>query len=409
MPRQNLRHNPLPSIFLRPIPARRALSAYESAQVNARLLRARAKIRHHQRTMRILGAWSPLFKLTTKRQRARAKVMQQVRQQRKRLPLSVWHVAIGHALEERNGPEGAGTLMLTTIAPDDDSDEEDGQYSPRPDAASSSSAADESGLEEQEEDLEETKLQDRIHLKLEQRTKKAQAREERKVRREAARGQRLERKFLRTVSGHNDSDSDDEEMAKFVKEHEQTSRALDAARELKKREKASPLKRIQPTLLTPAKASPSKRIQPTLVQSIELPSDDSDDEEYVPDQSMIDVEEESGDDGLGGDGLALRARLSEQVSSDSGSNSDSGSDSEDDAMDEDAHHEDNERDDVVDEEDEEENGDGDEAEDADKSADKDEEEDVDKDDGDDDAGECAEAGDKSTEDVSFETQLSVDV
>lgn len=290
---QNLRHNPLPSIWERPLPSRR-LSREERVQVQARVLRARVHTFHHPRRLRVLANLQPLFRQADKRAKARTRVLRQVRQQREKLPLGVWQAAVGHALNETEHPEDPSRVIPVPSAIEEE-DSEDDDYDP---AAKAPSSDEDSSDEEDEEDLKDKEASDETKAK----RKRNERRTERRVRREAARGRRLERKLLRFSPGDTD-----EEEAKLVREHETTNavlaqqekaqQALKDVRSLKK-PKVKPGKRVKPTLLM-------KRIKPELVQSVELPSDDSEDGDYDP---AADVE-------MGEEGDALKARIGEKAES----------------------------------------------------------------------------------------------
>lgn len=283
---QNLRHNPLPSIWERPLPRRR-LSREEPVQAQARVLRARVHTFHHPRRLRVLANLQPLFRQADKRAKARSRVLRQVRTQREKLPLGVWQAAVGHALNETEHPEDPGRVIPVPSAIEEDSEEDD-DYDPAAKASSDEESSDE------EEDLKDKEASDETKTK----RKRNERRTERRVRREAARGRRLERKLLRFSPGDTD-----EEEAKLVREHEATNAVLAKEQALKdvrslKKPKVKPGKRVRPTLLM-------KRIKPELVQSVELPSDDSEDGDYDP---AADVE-------MGEEGEALQARIGEKAES----------------------------------------------------------------------------------------------
>ncbi|EJT52583.1 hypothetical protein A1Q1_03385 [Trichosporon asahii var. asahii CBS 2479] len=313
---QNLRHNPLPSIWDRPRPTRRLLRE-ERVQVQGRVLRARAHTHHHPRRMRIMATLRPLFRQEEKRRKARSRVLRQVRAQREKLPLGVWQAAVGHALNETQHPEGVSKIPVPSAIEEEDS-EDDTDYDPAAKDAPSSNVSESSDGE----DLKDKEAADESRTK----RKRNEKRTERRIRREAARHRRIERRALRFSPGDTD-----EEEAKLVREHEATTmllaahdqreaqqQALTDLRSLKK-PKVKPAKRVKPTLLM-------RRIQPQLVESVELPSDDSEDEDYDP------VAEEMGEEGE-----ALQARIGEKAES-SCSSEDEGEDEvceKDEAMDED--------------------------------------------------------------------------
>lgn len=295
---QNLRHNPLPSIWERPHPSRR-LSREERVQTRARVLRARVQAHYHPRRLRVLARLQPFFRQADKRAKARSRVLRQVRAQQQKLPLGLWQAAIGHALNETEHPEDGKQcrprqLISVPTVVEEDSSEEDIDFDP--DAKSTRSS---SGEENSDSDkvLEDKETSDAMELKKERRTRKKEKRLERRLRREAARDRRLERRVLRFASGDTD-----EEEAQLVREHEATrvaleQKALSDLRKLKK-PRAKPAKRIKPNLLM-------RRIRPELVDSVELPSEDRADEDYDPGAS------------IGNEGEALRARIGEKAEEES--------------------------------------------------------------------------------------------
>lgn len=267
--------------------------------------------------MRIMATLRPLFRQEEKRRKARSRVLRQVRAQREKLPLGVWQAAVGHALNETQHPEGVSKIPVPSAIEEEDS-EDDTDYDPAAKDAPSSNVSESSDGE----DLKDKEAADESRTK----RKRNEKRTERRIRREAARHRRIERRALRFSPGDTD-----EEEAKLVREHEATTmllaahdqreaqqQALTDLRSLKK-PKVKPAKRVKPTLLM-------RRIQPQLVESVELPSDDSEDEDYDP------VAEEMGEEGE-----ALQARIGEKAES-SCSSEDEGEDEvceKDEAMDED--------------------------------------------------------------------------
>lgn len=321
MPWHNLRHSRLPSIWERPTPRRR-LSRNERVQFRARVLRARVHTHYHPRRMRILGRLRPLFRQAEKRERARACISRQVRAQRKKLPLSMWQAAIGHALNESEHPGDHSPVAIPTVLEEGQSDEDtDDDYDAVDKLAPSS---DESSSDE---DLGEKEVADEVGRKKERRSKDTTQRIERRVGREAARERRIEHQVLRTPPrtrlGGPEPFGEYEAKSGTVSKRMQNT--LAALRRFKEQQAA---KRISPTVEKPT----PRRIQPSLVQSIELPSEDSADENFNPDNADSRDRHE---------GEALIARIGPRAGSEDSSESASaaeGMDAEkddDEAMDED--------------------------------------------------------------------------